>query len=311
MMEPETGRIAAHSRQEAMDWGLVLASQGIEATIEGPDGEGQMDGNYGKDGKDGRGIEGPEGEGSWGLAVAAEDYGKAVRAIRQYRIENRGWPWPQPVLEQGYPFDWGSLAWVLLVVLFFWLEGRADLRSAGMMVSTRVAQGQWWRLFTAVWLHADAGHLAANATLGFVLLGLVMGRYGAGVGLLAAYLTGVAGNAGAWLLAPGPHRSLGASGMVLGSLGLLAAQAFSLRAGEARAPRLMASGVLAGVMLFVLLGLGPGTDVVAHLGGFLSGLVFGAALAWVPGLARRAGSNLVCGLIFGGLIVLPWWLAAR
>jgi membrane associated rhomboid family serine protease len=287
-MEPEIARIGAHCRQEAMDWGLVLASQGIEATILGP-----------------------EWEESWGLAVAAEDYERAAGAIRQYRLENRGWPWQQTVLDQGYPFDWGSLAWVLLVVLFFWLEGRSGLRPAGMMVSARVAQGEWWRLFTAVWLHADAGHLAANATLGFVLLGLVMGRYGAGVGLLAAYLTGVAGNAGAWLFAPGPHRSLGASGMVLGSLGLLAAQAFSLRALDARAPRLIASGLLAGVMLFVLLGLGPGTDVVAHLGGFLSGLLLGAALAWVPGLAQRAGSNLLCGLILGGLIILPWWLALR
>jgi membrane associated rhomboid family serine protease len=285
-MEPETARIAAHSRQEAMDWGLVLASQGIEAAIQGP-----------------------EGEEPWGLAVAAQDYERAAEAIRQYRLENQGWPWQQPVLQQGYPFDWGSLAWVLLVVLFFWLDGHSDLRPAGMMVSARVAQGQWWRLFTAVWLHADAGHLAANATLGFVLLGLVMGRYGTGAGLLAAYLTGVAGNAEAWLLAPGLYRSLGASGMVLGSLGLLAAQAFSLRGRDAGAPRLMASGVLAGVMLFVLLGLGPGTDVVAHVGGFLSGLLLGAALALVPGLAQRAGSNLLCGLIFGGLIILPWWLA--
>jgi membrane associated rhomboid family serine protease len=195
--------------------------------------------------------------------------------------------------------------------LFFWREGRADLRSAGMMVSALVAQGQWWRLFTAVWLHADPGHLAANATLGFLLLGLVMGRYGTGVGLLAAYLTGVAGNLGAWLLAPGPHRSLGASGMVLGCLGLLAAQAFSLRARDAMTPRLIVSGLFAGVMLFVLLGLGPGTDVLAHLGGFLSGLLVGAALALVPRLPQRAGCNLLCALIFAALIILPWRLAAK
>ncbi|MGO8679028.1 MAG: rhomboid family intramembrane serine protease [Limisphaerales bacterium] len=285
-MESEAARIAAHCRQEAMDWGLVLASQGIEAVIEGP-----------------------EGEGSWGVAVAARDYEEALGAISQYRLENRGWPSTQAGSDGGYPFDWGSLVWVLLVVLFFWLEARPGLRPAGMMVSSRVAQGQWWRLFTAVWLHADVGHLAANATLGFVLLGLVMGRYGSGVGLLAAYMTGVAGNVGAWLLAPGPHRSLGASGMVLGSLGLLAAQAFSPRTRDARASRLFGSGVLAGVMLFVLLGLGPGTDVVAHLGGFLSGLLIGAGLAVVPGLAQKAAGNLLCGLIFGALVVLPWWLA--
>ena len=287
-MEPETARIAAHSRRQAMDWGLVLASQGIEATIQGPEG----------------------GE-SWGLTVAAQDEQEALDAIRQYRLENRRWPWQHPVLPQGYLFDWLSLAWVLLLLFLFWRQGRADLRPAGMMVSALVSQGQWWRLFTAVWLHADPGHLAANATLGFVLLGLVMGRYGSGVGLLAAYLSGVAGNAGAWLLAPEPYRSLGASGMVLGSLGLLAAQSVSLRARDAMTPRLIVSGFLAGVMLFVLLGLSPGTDILAHLGGFLGGLLLGAPLALVPGLPRRAGCNLLCGLVFAGLIILPWWLAMK
>jgi len=271
-----------------MDWGLVLASQGIEATIQGP-----------------------EGEESWGLVVAAEDYDKAAGAISQYRLENQGWPWQRPAWQPAYRFDWGSLGWVLLILFFFWRQGRAGLRPAGVMDSTLVSHGEWWRLFTAVWLHADVGHLAANATLGFLLVGLVMGRYGSGVGLLAAYMTGVAGNAGAWLLAPGPYQSLGASGMVFGSLGLLAGQSLPLRAREALPPRLMVSGLLAGVMLLVLFGLGPQTDVLAHVGGFVSGLLLGAGLALVPRLPQRAGSNLLCGLIFGALIMLPWWLASK
>jgi hypothetical protein len=69
--------------------------------------------------------------------------------------------------------------------------------------------------------------------------------------------------------------------------------------------------ILIGVMLFVLLGLGPGTEVVAHTGGFLRGLALGAILALAPDLRRRAGGNLLCGLLFGILVVLPWWLATR
>ena len=42
-----------------------------------------------------------------------------------------------------------------------------------------------------MWLHADVGHFATNATFGLVLLGLVMGRYGTGVGLLAAHGIGL------------------------------------------------------------------------------------------------------------------------
>ena len=57
-----------------MDWSLVLVSQGIETTIDQD--------------SDGSG---------WGLLVAGPDYGPAIKVIRQYHLENRGWPWQQQV----------------------------------------------------------------------------------------------------------------------------------------------------------------------------------------------------------------------
>ena len=162
-----------------------------------------------------------------------------------------------------------------------------------------------------MWLHADVAHLAGNAGLGLVLLGLVMGRFGTGVGLLAAYLAGAGGNALVWLLLPGRGPSLGASGMVMGSLGLLTVQSLSHWRETPRGSRYILAGICGGVMLFVLLGLSPGTDVLAHLGGFLSGLLFGAALTKSPAQARLAAANLACGLIFSLLVLLPWWLALR
>jgi membrane associated rhomboid family serine protease len=148
-----------------MDWSLVLVSQGIETTIE----------------------QAEEGTG-WGLLVARQDFERAVKTLRLYHLENRGWPWQQPVFRQSLLFDWGSLAWILLAGLFFWLNAHGDLQSAGVMDGAGVARGQWWRLFTAIWLHGDLAHLATNAAIGLVLLGLAMGRYGTGAGLLAAYL---------------------------------------------------------------------------------------------------------------------------
>ena len=59
-------------------------------------------------------------------------------------------------------------------------------------------------------------------------LGFAMGRYGTGTGVLAAFLAGAGGNVAAWLASLEQHRNLGASGMVMGSLGLLAAQSPSL-----------------------------------------------------------------------------------
>jgi len=324
-METDTVRITARSRREALDWSLVLLSQGIEPIID-----------YG------------EQDAGWGLVVPAHDYENARTALHLYQLENRRWPWRRELFQPGLLFDWGSLAWAGLLVVFFWMETRSDLRLAGVLDAAAASRGQWWRLFTAVWLHADLAHLAGNAVLGFVLLGLAMARHGTGAGLLAAYLAGVGGNVAAWLFSPGSHLSLGASGMVMGALGLLAIPLFrprsarpraavpnrvaplrdgaaALDTGEPRSPqiqggpprttrralRYVVSGVLGGVLLFVLLGLSPGTDVVAHAGGFISGVLLGALMRFIPGLARKPKANLLGGLLFVLLVLWPWWLALR
>ena len=216
------------------------------------------------------------------------------------------------MLLPDFLFDGASLVLVILNVCFFWLS-QADGRfqAAGLMDVAAVSRGQWWRLFTAMFLHADMAHLASNAAIGFVLLGLVMGRYGTGVGALAALLAGAAGNLAVWLVCPPPREGLGASGLVLGALGLLAAQTAADWGGKLRPPRHLIVGFAAGVMLFVLLGLSPGTDILAHTGGFVAGAALGLLLASVPDLARRPLVNVLAGLGFAALVMVSWWLALR
>ncbi len=279
-------RIAAHSKRQALDWSLALVSQGIESILD------------------------CSAENGWGLLVEEQDHTRACAVIQQYQKENVRWPWQQKIILPEISFDWGSLAWVFLIGVFYWLSGQpSGFRDAGMMHSSAVAQGEWWRLFTAIYLHADLAHLASNAVIGFVLLGLAMGRCGTGIGLLAALLAGAGGNVASWLAYPGNHQGLGASGMVLSCLGLLAAQSFPELQHHPKGIRLAVSGVAAGAMLFVLLGLSPGTDVVAHLGGFLGGLLLGTLLSFWPQLSRHTIANLTAGAIFSGLTVLAWWLA--
>jgi membrane associated rhomboid family serine protease len=271
-----------------MDWSLVLASQGLEPIIDFSPEDG------------------------WGLIVHADVSQTALAAIRQYQIENRRWPWRREILQPGFLFDSASLGWVVLIGLFSWFDSRGiNLRGPGMMDAAAVAHGQWWRLFTALWLHADIGHLAANATIGLVLLGLAMGRYGTGVGLLAACLAGAGGNIASWFFSSTPHYSLGASGLVMGCLGLIAVQSFYLWRRTPRAAKHILAGVSGGVFLFVLLGLTPGTDIAAHAGGFVCGLLLGSLLSQIPGLAQNRKANFLCGILFTCLVLWPWWLALR
>jgi len=283
---PPLARIRAHTHRQAMDWSLVLASQGIEHGIERAEDGGRF------------------------LVVPTQEYQRAAEAIRLYRLENRRWPWRRMIPKTGAVFDWASAAWVLLTVVFYWLEvTRENFRDLGTLDSAAMTHGEWWRLFTATLLHADLAHLAMNAAFGFVLIGLAMGRFGTGVGLLAAYLAGVAGNVTAWLLYGEPHRGLGASGVVMGALGLVAAQSVSLLKNNPHAVKLAISGIAGGAMLFVLVALGPGTDVVAHLGGFVTGLLLGALLSLVPELPQRRLLDLATGLVFAALVIGTWLLA--
>lgn len=285
--------IPTHTERQALDWSLVLASQGIEASIERH----------------------PEGGGCL-LVVSGAEQGRAVQAIRQYVAENRARRWQRELPWNGLIYDWRNVAWfVLLIALFLLVDLRAPgLREAGIMDDLAVRRGEWWRLFTATMLHADVGHLAANVATGLILVGLAMGSFGPGVGLLTAYLAGAGGNVAGLLLYPQAHRSLGASGMVMGALGLLTAQALARWSKGMDARQLAMRGGAAGMLLLVLLGLNPEarTDVIGHVGGFATGLLLGLGLSWLP--ARWVQSPWIqrtATLSCLALTLFTWRLALR
>jgi membrane associated rhomboid family serine protease len=278
--------IAARSKRQAMDWSLVLASQDIAAIINRT-------------------------ETGWELLVDRPDYERARAALNQYHLENRGWRWRGQLPGTAVVFHWGSALWALgMAGFYYWtMVAFPWLQRAGAVDTDAVSKGQWWRLFTAVTLHENLPHLLSNEAMGFLLLGLAMARYGPGVATLAAFLAGVIGNCASVLMGPAPHTSLGASGMVTGALGLITVQPFALwRNGGAASwfPRAVAGGVL----ILVLIGFSPGADMVAHVGGFVAGIIFALPLAWVrPAALQRRAPNLICGIVLTVLLTVTWRLA--
>ena len=276
--------IPARSRREVMDWSLVLASQGIEARI----------------------VRSEEG---WGLEVEEEDYGRARDTLRQYRKENRGWRWKQQLPGSKLVFHWGALIWVAAMGAFYYWTMAAfpQLQGAGLMDNRRVAEGQWWRVFTAITLHENVSHLAATAVTGFLLLGLTMARYGPGVAMLAAFLAGAAGNGADLLIHSEDSQSLGASGMVTGALGMLSVQFFSLWRKYPEARGLILRGVAAGFLILVLIGFAEGSDIVAHVGGFFAGAAIGLALnAARPAVWQGGWVNVGAALALAALVTIAW-----
>jgi membrane associated rhomboid family serine protease len=292
-VNPNLAFIPARSEKQAMEWSLVLASQGMEPVISHD-----------------------PASAAWGLAIESDDRDRATRAIEQYTAENRRTPWQQPLPWTGMVLDYRCVLWVLFLVFVFGLEftNRLNLVAPGWMTNPEVRGGEWWRVFTAVTLHADPAHLALNAVFGFLLIGLTMGAIGPGFGLLLSYLAGATGNLAGLLLHDPGHRGLGASGMVLGALGVLAAQWPGLMKQGVTAGDVALRGAAAGCLLFMLLGFNPAprVDYLAHVGGFVAGFVLGLAHALgPPALRRNARADAIALVLFVTLVLLPWWLALR
>lgn len=292
-MQSIDATIPVSSHHQAMDWSLVLVSQGIEAMIDHD----------------------PNG-GTWRLIVPERDLPGAMEAIRRYRVENQRDAWRRELPWTGLIFDWRCTFWLALFVFIFVVEAthRGELRSYGMMNGAAVKGGEWWRLVTAITLHGDLAHLAANVSTGFLLLGLAMGVFGPGVGLWISLAAGVIGNLVGLTFYPETYRGLGASGLIMGSLGLLSAQSIALLRHGLTHRQLAVRGVLSGCLLLVILGFSPdrNTDVLAHVAGFLGGAILGALAglrpqawlrnAWVGRLGQVAAVVLVAGC---------WWMALR
>jgi len=276
--------IPARSRREAMDWSLVLVSQEIETTI-------------------------LRTETGWGLSVNGQDYDKAVAVLQQYVHENRGWKWKLHLPGSDILFHHGAIVWAVATAGFYYwtMEAYPQLQDAGMMKNNLVAGGQWWRLFTAITLHENLTHLVTNLGAGFLLFGLAMSRYGPGVALLAAFLAGAAGNGFDLLVHSKDSQSLGASGMVMGALGMLSVHSFSIWRKHPAARRGARRSLAAGFLILVLTGFAPGADIAAHLGGFAAGLMVGIGLNTVrPASLQQGTPNVLAALALSALVTLAW-----
>jgi membrane associated rhomboid family serine protease len=180
-----------------------------------------------------------------------------------------------------------ALLWAFsLVVVFRWQMLDPGLADRFCNSSTAVAAGEWWRSFTALFLHADAGHLLSNVALGGVFCVMVAQTVGAWRGWALILAAGTLGNyINAWSHHPQPFLSLGASTATFAALGILTGVA-TLRAWSQHALRELRPLLvpfITGAMVLAWRGSGsdPGdqTDVAGHVAGWTCGLALGAAFA--------------------------------
>jgi membrane associated rhomboid family serine protease len=249
------------------------------------------------------------------LQVDEADVAAALAQLRQYAAESRPAPLPPPPPPSHRGAWVGCALYVLVLLTVAYSIGnglwRLDAFSTGELDSARVQAGQWWRAWTALTLHVDAAHLAANLGAG-VWFGYLAGRE---LGTGTAWLLSVSGAALAnlfeALLGPADHISVGASTAVFTALGLLSAHAWRLRRSYAQPWARRWAPLVGGVVLLGWLGSsGEGVDVVSHALGFLIGAGLGT-LAAAPPIARalRHVPQWLAGAVALGSVALAWGCA--
>jgi rhomboid protease GluP len=255
------------------------------------------------------------------LLVEESEAERAAIQLAQYELERRPPPRPPPPAP-AYPNAWvGCIVYaVTLVAIGLMVSNgwwRLDAFDLGALDGGRVQSGQWWRAWTALTLHLDGAHLAANIGAGVWFCYLAAAQIGAGSAWLLIVTGAALANLIEALLGPSAHLSVGASTAVFTALGLLAAHSWQLRSLYTQRWAVRWAPLVAGVVLLGWFGAGGGgedstavaqIDIVAHALGFVVGCVLGALAAqpsahrmldfvpqWLSGLAALASIAIAWG----------------
>jgi membrane associated rhomboid family serine protease len=220
------------------------------------------------------------------------------------RAGNKGVRTPRTVTGGVRRTDTGVITTAIIainVVVFLAVQGSDRLLERLLLTAYSgdghgLAQGGWYRLISATFLHQQTFHIALNMIVLWMFgrpLEAQLGR----VRYIATYLIcGLGGSCASYLFNPPGTASLGASGAVFGLIGVLVV--VERRFGSNPAP----------VLIYLAILLVPGivisnVDWRAHVGGLLVGFALGAIYAYAPRANRTIWHAGLCLVLTVGLLV--------
>jgi membrane associated rhomboid family serine protease len=163
-----------------------------------------------------------------------------------------------------------------------------------------VAQGEYYRLITSMFLHASILHIAFNMWALWVVgreLEAVLGR----TRYIALYmLSGLGGSALAYLLAPANVATVGASGAIFGLFGAMAVIGYRMKVD------IRGIAVVIAINLAITFSFSSLISWQAHVGGLVTGVLLAGAFAYAP-RANRVPVQLVSGILIAVAITAIVW----
>lgn len=165
-------------------------------------------------------------------------------------------------------------------------------------INVLIAEGEWWRVLTAAFLHGSIPHILFNM-YALYLFGPRMELQVGTVPFGLLYLASAAGGgAASYIFGPELQVAVGASGAIFGLFGAWLFAAYKLRATPAgRSMFNQLAGLLLinlALPLFI-----PNIDWRAHVGGLLTGVVIAAL--WAQFAAGKPNARAIRAVIAGAV----------
>ncbi|MFI9250559.1 rhomboid family intramembrane serine protease [Streptomyces sp. NPDC053069] len=161
-----------------------------------------------------------------------------------------------------------------------------------------IAEGQYYRLLTAMFLHGGYAHILFNMLSLWWIGGPLEAALGRARYLALYFVSGLAGSALTYLLAAPNQPSLGASGAIFGLFGatgvLMRRLNYDLRP------------LIALLVINMVITFSPGMNIAwqAHIGGLVAGVVTGYAMVHAPRERRTLVQYGTCAVVLAVVVVL-------
>jgi membrane associated rhomboid family serine protease len=176
----------------------------------------------------------------------------------------------------------------------------SGIDSNGRLVG--VAHGEWYRLATAMFLHASLLHIAFNMLALWWVGAPLERRIGRGRFLLVYFVSGLAGSAGALFQAPF-SPTVGASGAIFGLFGAILVL-------ERQGSFVLGGSVLGLILINLVFSFTiPGISWGGHVGGLIGGMLCMLALTRFGRGHGRFGIEGVAGVVVVGVlsVLAAYW----
>ncbi len=249
------------------------------------------------------------------LLVKRQDATLAEYHLDLYHSENVNWPLPPPPRQRLHPQTPPTLLMMGLLAVFFsltgpWSVGNSWFTQGAIDSAAVLGRGEWWRLLTALTLHADVVHLVGNCLIGGIIMHFLSKTIGYGLAWLLLLANGALANLLNIVLRQQPHLSVGLSTSIFAAIGLFTG--LQLTRFKTQGLKGLLLPLAAGAGLLAFLGSeGERTDLGAHFFGFVCGVCCGLALN-LAGILKKTSHpllQLIFFLLAVATILIRWFLA--